>query len=105
MSGSSGGNNRGNDTYNLDCEAVNFKTQLRSIPQGTIEQMKPKLRLPVVDNDGTVQAIHPDTGKFAGSIAYAKNVELIRCMSEGFGYVATVLKVDDGLVTVQVTPE
>ncbi len=103
MSGSSSSNPGSDGGYSLDCEAVSFRTQLRSIPPEAIGRIDVGTVLPVKSDNGKVVAVHPEDGDFVGSIAYSKNVELIRCMAEGFKYEATILEIDDGLVTVQVT--
>lgn len=108
MSGSGGGytgggGGWGNASPSLNCGNVSFSVVLSSPQANAITALQKGTVLQVSIHEGVVVCVNG--GQVVGSINWAMIGELIRCMEEGFQYIATVVSVDDGRVKVNVTSE
>ena len=106
MSGSSSSSSgtRSSD-WNDNCITVNFTTQLTSPKPDVVDKLNVDDILDVVlaslGGSTVVGALFE--GELAGGIASSSLAKLRECLNEGYSYIATVIAIDDGMVTVKVT--
>lgn len=101
--GSYGGGGGGGPDEGVNCNSLRFRTSLNSPVPAVIATLKVKDELTLAQKkaDGPLLAIAP-SGAVAGSIAGSLLLQLLRCMEEGHGYKAVVIKVTGGNVEVEI---
>lgn len=103
MSGGGGGTgNHGENGVIYDCDNIKFVVAISSPQESGLNGLKSGENLRVRVDRRKVLVVRLDTGTVIGSINWANNDQLIRCIEAGTEYVAKVLSIDDGLVRVQV---
>jgi len=106
MSGSGGDGGPPVDDRTSNCSTLIFETVLNSPNPSVLSRLKPKdvLHVAVQQSGGPVLALDK-SGKIAGSITSTHLATLLRCLDEGYEYVAIVRTVKSGICNVQVRPE
>lgn len=104
MSGSSSSGNRSSD-WNDNCGTLNFTTQLTSPKPEVVEKFSIgdvlDVELTSLGEATVVGAIF--NGQLAGGIASSSLPKLRECLNIGYKYIATVIAIDDGMISVKVT--
>lgn len=105
MSGSGGGDLGGPIDSGRDCDALTFVTTLSSPAPDVIGQLSEddQCAIQLRDEQGVrVLAVVADDGRIAGTLT-SHVPELIRCIQQGYEYVAEVLSISGGAVRVRVS--
>lgn len=109
MSGTGGGGigsgRRPREGAEVDCATLFVRTVLSSPKPAVVSTLRPDdvLRLVLRGDEGPLEAV-TDAGAVAGSITAPELLDLIRCIGEGYEYVAIVQDVRGGRCEVQVRP-
>lgn len=102
MSGSGGGGSHDDSQPLPTCESIGFVTNVNSPQADALVDLQEGDILEVRLEDNSVVVRRLNTLQLVGSINWSFIVRLIDCMKQGFEYMATVRRVDDGLVQVHV---
>lgn len=104
MSGSSSSGSRSSD-WNDNCVTLNFTTQLTSPKPEVVEKLNVGDVLDVaLTNIGVATVVGATfNGELAGGIASSSLPKLRECLNEGYKYIATVIGIDDGMISVKVS--
>lgn len=88
------------------CERINFRANINSPQPAILNLLKVTDVLDVkLRTTPVVSIIVEYAGNFAGSLTGTEISKLIMCIQNGFEYSATIVTIDKGNFTVQVTPK
>jgi len=87
----------------LDCEDINFITDINSPQEDALEDLEEGTILNVVLENNIIVVRRPDNDQLVGSINWSAISRLIECIEEGNEYGATIRDIRGGLVRVQIT--
>lgn len=109
MSGSGGGGGGGggpSPPSGIDCLRLVIRTTLNSPNPAVVKKLKKNdvLTIDVQGPRGPVAALD-GTGQTAGTITAQELLDLIKCIDDGFEYVAIVRDVSGGKVDVEIRPK
>ena len=109
MSGGGGGGGGGggpSPPSSIDCALLVFRTTLNSPNNQVVSSLKKNNELTIeVQSERGPVVVKNDLGQIAGSITSQQMLDLIRCIAEGFEYVAIVRNVSGGQVDVEIRPK
>ena len=109
MSGGGGSGDIGpsGPSADLDCARLTFETQLASPDAAVVGTLTVAdvlaIELQVAESGRRVIAAVASDGRVAGAIT-SHTADLVRCIQEGFAYMAEVTAIDGGWVDVRVRP-
>jgi hypothetical protein len=112
MSGSNSGREAGGGVggaggEGFDCQTLVERTSLSSPVPGVVSKLKDGDQLQVaIDQQGGVEVLQAldSAGAVAGSLVPRSLPRFIKCINEGFEYVAVVQQRDGGRVRVEIRP-
>lgn len=88
------------------CERINFRANINSPQPAVLGPLGLGTELDVkLQTIPTISVVMEYSGAIAGSLTGTEVSKLINCIQNGFEYSATIVTIDKGNYTVQVTPK
>jgi hypothetical protein len=107
MSGGGGGGGGGpSPPSGIDCARLVIRTPLNSPNQSVVAKLKKNDQLSIEVQGARGPVVAKDSsGQIAGSITAQSLLDLIRCINDGYEYIAIVRDVSGGKVDVEIRPK
>ena len=103
--GGGGGGGGGGPSSPVECLRLIFRTTLNSPNPTTVPKLKVNDELAVeVQGERGPVVVKTEAGEIAGSITGSQLVDLIKCIADGYDYVATVRQIEKARVEVEIRP-
>lgn len=88
------------------CERINFRANINSPQPAVLGSLRLSSELDVkLQTVPAISVVVEYAGAIAGSLTGTEVSKLINCIQNGFEYSATIVTIDKGNYTVQVTPK